>query len=60
MAQKRNFSIETTRGTLNSVTGKNGKVTVKLEWKSGFGKGRPEKNWLLQVFSPLLPSLEAF
>lgn len=42
MAQKRNFSIETPRGTLNSVTGKNGKVTVKLEWKPGFGKEKSE------------------
>lgn len=69
MAQKRNFSIETPRGTLNSVTGKNGKVTVKLEWKSGFGKEKSAgfskaqafvDSECLRLMNPLAPRRTGF
>lgn len=36
MAQKKNFQIASPRGRVFTVTGKNGSVTARLEWASGF------------------------
>lgn len=37
MAEKRKFDIQTPRGRVFTTSGKNGKVTAKLEWNPGFG-----------------------
>ena len=69
MAQKRNFSITTPRGTLSSVTGKNGKVTVKLEWNPGFAQRKAENfskaqefvdSECLRYMNPLTPRRTGF
>lgn len=45
-----NFKIETPRGTVYTVNGKNGKATAKLEWKEGFGREYEERFDRKQAF----------
>ncbi|MDO4541493.1 MAG: minor capsid protein [Bacillota bacterium] len=56
--------IKTPRGALKQVVGKNGKVTAKLEWNSGFGPNYTAKlnsvqawidNEVLRRCDPLVP-----
>ena len=69
MAQKRNFSIKTPSGTLMSMPGKDGKVTVKLEWNPGFGMKKSEgfskaqafvDSECLRLMNPLAPRRTGF
>lgn len=43
MAGERKFAIQTPRGTVFTITGKNGRVTAKLEWNPGFGPQESKK-----------------
>ncbi len=42
MAGKRGFGITTPRGSVFTVTGKNGSTTARLEWTPGFAQKKAE------------------
>lgn len=42
MAGKKDFRITTPRGSVFTVTGKDGSVTAKLEWAPGFAQKKAE------------------
>lgn len=66
MAQKRNIKIATPRGYVYTSVNKNGSVTAKLEWASGFAKRKQEAflnaqefvdSECLRYMNPLAPRL---
>ena len=42
MAGKKEFRIATPRGSVFTVTGKNGSTTARLEWAPGFAQKKAE------------------
>lgn len=42
MAGKKEFRITTPRGSVFTVTGKNGSTTARLEWAPGFAQKKAE------------------
>lgn len=42
MAGKKDFRITTPRGSVFTVTGKNGSTTARLEWAPGFAQKKAE------------------
>lgn len=50
MAGKKEFRITTPRGSVFTVTGKDGSVTAKLEWAPGFAQKKTEGFSRAQAF----------
>lgn len=50
MAGKKDFRITTPRGSVFTVTGKDGSVTAKLEWAPGFAQKKAEGFSRAQAF----------
>lgn len=50
MAGKKEFRITTPRGSVFTVTGKNGSTTARLEWAPGFAQKKAEGFSRAQAF----------
>lgn len=50
MAGKKEFRITTPRGSVFTVTGKNGSTTARLEWAPGFAQKKAEEFSRAQAF----------